>query len=182
MKNVWVAVGLLIAVGCSSSQRETWDVAAHRQPCVGLAEQLCLVVKRPSSSMPGTYYSEIAGLTPQWGHEYTVDVDITPVSPVPADGSSERVNLAAIRRDAPVPAGTTFQFDMFAGRPDRYLSMTAAEAGQLSDGTPFTCTPGSDVCDQIAARLADGTPFAITFAYGPDSLSALSVEDSNGPG
>ena len=168
-------VGLTVLAGCSSSRMETWEVAGHRAPCTGVEAELCLLVYEPGSSRFGLNYSEIEGFGPQWGHEYTINVEITEVSNPPADGSSQLVTLRKVRRDEPLPPGTTFAFQVAGPDASSFVSLTTAEAGQLLDGTRFTCGQGSGVCEEIGLRLASGEPFEITFAHGVDALSALAV-------
>lgn len=173
-------MGVFLAIGCSAESRtETWNVSAHRAPCMGFIPSLCLLVSDPGSSQPSFHYDGIAGLTPRWGHEYTVDVLITPVADPPADGSSLDFKLLRIRRDEAVPAGTTFPFVVMAATPGLtpFLSLAGSDAGQLLDGTPFVCPAGSGVCADIATRLSSGARFEITFAHGDGALTALAVAD-----
>lgn len=176
-------VGLLLLGGCSETRTETWQVAAHRASCTGEATGLCLIVQRPSSSSPQLHYFGIVGFAPQWGHEYTIGVQLTPVSNPPQDGSSEDVTLRGVQRDEVVSPGTTFQFRVFesGSGQNALLSVTAGDAGQLADGAPFVCQAGAGVCEQIRARLESGTPFEITFAHGDGALIALAVADSPSP-
>ena len=155
-------------------------MAAHRASCIGEAASLCLIVQRPGSSSPQFHYFGVVGFDPQWGHEYTIDVQVTPVSNPPQDGSSEDVTLRSVKRDEAVPPGTTFRFRVFEAGPgqNEFLSLTAGDAGQLADGEPFACQVGSGVCEQIRARLESGTPFEITFAHDDGALLALAVADS----
>ena len=109
--------GLLLLAGCSETRSETWQVAAHRASCLGEAASLCLIVQRPGSSSPQFHYFGVVGFDPQWGHEYTIDVQVTPVSNPPQDGSSEDVTLRGVKRDEAVPSGTTFRFRVFEAGP-----------------------------------------------------------------
>jgi hypothetical protein len=173
-------VAVFFAIGCSESRTATWEISAHRAPCVGEATSLCLIAREAGASEPSYHYDEIAGFAPQWGHEYTVDVRITSISNPPADGSSLEFTLLRVRRDEAVLPGTTFQFVVIALGPGYtpFLSLVGADAGELMDGTPFVCAAGSGACEAIAARLTAGVRFEITFAHGGGSLTALAVTDT----
>jgi hypothetical protein len=190
MRHSWIfAVAFGAASGCSPApeppgnvgEMQTIDIAAHRAPCMGITEQLCLVVKKSGASNLGFEYGQIEGLIPKWGHQYTVDIEVVPVPNPPADGSSLRSVLRSLRRDEVVAAGTIFKFRVFSeggANPARFVSLTGPDGGQLMDGTPFRCSVDSGSCSQISIRLARQETFDIVFQHGGDSLVALRAEDA----
>ena len=113
-------------------------VGAEKEPCVGEAAQLCLVVQEEGARSSTLFYDSIDGFEHAWGVEFEIRVDEQEVEDPPADGSSITwTHLATTRRNPRAP-GDTFNWDVDFGR-GAFVSLTDATSGTLMDGKAFTC-------------------------------------------
>ncbi|MBD2757300.1 DUF4377 domain-containing protein [Spirosoma validum] len=74
----------------------TMRVADHRQDCVGVGPQKCLLVKTDGDTDWKFFYSGIEGFSYEEGFEYQLLVKREPIANPPADGSSIRYTLVEI--------------------------------------------------------------------------------------
>lgn len=71
----------------------TMQVADHRQDCMGVAPQKCLLVKTEGDADWTLFYDGIEGFTYEEGYTYRLLIKRVPVANPPADGSSIRYTL-----------------------------------------------------------------------------------------
>ena len=91
------AVGVGESASGAATVIERWWIDADHVDCVGLIEQTCLVVREGSEAADRTwFYDGIDGLDPVEGTAYVIDVAITPLEIVPADGPSAHYELVEI--------------------------------------------------------------------------------------
>ncbi len=153
---------------------ETYNIAAHKAPCVGVGLFLCSIVD--SGEGDEYFYDGIDGFEFAWGTEVTAEVRKTKVVNPPADGSSSRYTLVEILDDEPVATGTEFSWDLQGGLnnmtdtpPIDPTTMT------LLDGTAFAC-PDATLCDAVDQANEDGADLVVTFAFAADALELVAVE------
>lgn len=90
-------VMLTVLSGCDKTDLKpgiiTMQVADHRQDCVGVGPQKCLLVKTDGSTDWELFYSGIEGFVYEEGYEYQLLVKREKIKNPPADGSSIRYTL-----------------------------------------------------------------------------------------
>ena len=72
------------------------EVAARRVPCVGMAPQECLQVRRHADAAWELFYDPIEGFTHEPGFQYRLLVAEREIPNPPADGSSRAYRLLAV--------------------------------------------------------------------------------------
>ncbi|MEZ4557560.1 MAG: META domain-containing protein [Caldilineaceae bacterium] len=80
----------------ADGEEKTLYVGPTQADCVGVAPQLCLLVKEDPDADYTYFYSNIDGFTFVPGYEYELRVQVTPVENAPADASSLRYTLVEV--------------------------------------------------------------------------------------
>ena len=101
MKRLILSLWLVVVVVCCKKNEPLSDVitmrvADHRQDCVGVAPQKCLLVKTDGATNWQFFYDGIHGFTYEEGFEYQLLVKREPITNPPADGSSIRYTLVQV--------------------------------------------------------------------------------------
>ena len=156
----------------------TW-INHYQVPCSGWeGKHFCYLVADSENGPWRMEYDPIGGVSLEWGHVYEVALGFVDQGDVGVDAPSISTFVSEIRTDRMVDVGsTTFEFrvDPQLGELGyRYLTMTGADSGELSDRTPFVCE-SSQVCDLLETALGDDKPFAVSFGYGPELLPLVAV-------
>lgn len=119
----------------AEGEQVTLYVGPNRQPCMGVAPQLCLQVKENPEDQYSLFYSTIEGFDFEAGFEYELLVNKQTVPNPPADASAFRWTLIEVVSKTPVePAaaleGTTWQLIALLDA-NGMLTMPSAEATLL---------------------------------------------------
>ena len=124
----------------AAGEEKTLYVGPTQADCVGVAPQLCLLVKEEPDADYTYFYSSIDGFTFVPGYEYELRVQVTPVENAPADASSLQYTLVEVVDQTEV--GPTLE-------NTNWLLTGMVDA----DGVLVTEFAG----DAITATFADGT-------------------------
>ena len=166
-------VALLIAVlalagcdilGITGPDTETLEVAPYRLECRGEALSLCLQVRTPGEPSFGNLFFGVDGFRFEWGFNYVIEIEVSDIENVPADGSSIRRSLKRIVARNRVPDDATFE-----------ITLTSAEGRVRSVGEDsyefffgageFVCPIGVE-CDELAMAISEERRIAYRFRYG----------------
>jgi hypothetical protein len=163
---VFSVVGGLLVSGCGGSDDAnevvTYEVAAYQSPCQGSTPQMCLNVRSPGQAAFTFFYSSISGFSPQWGRNYTIEVDITKVPNPPVNGSDRTYQLRRVISEAPVAQGT--QFTVTALQAQQFVVINSADTGAIGGSTPFVCS-AAQLCTDLQALLTSNAAIKLTFGY-----------------
>ncbi len=159
----------------AEGEQVTLYVGPNREPCMGVAPQLCLLVKENPEDEYSLFYSTIEGFEFEPGFEYELLVNKQTVPNPPADASAFRWTLIEVVSKTPVaPAaeleGTTWQLIAFADA-NGMLSMPGAESTLLlQDGE----AGGQGGCNMFFAPYTlDGN----LLTFGPVGSTMMACEE-----
>lgn len=133
--------------------RRTLIVQHHGAECMGMAPQLCLLMREPGGTEFLRSYGGIEGFAYEWGYTYEIEIEEHRVPNPPADGSSIRRVLRAIESQERVAAGTEFQIFLTAGSWG--LSEIAAGRYRAYDAVELVCAGDID-CGGLSTQVAAG--------------------------
>lgn len=159
----------------AEGENVTLYVGPNREPCTGVAPQICLLVKENPEDEYSLFYSTIEGFEFEPGFEYELLVNKQTVPNPPADASAFRWTLIEVVSKTPVaPAadleGTTWQLIAYVDA-NGMLSMPGAEATlRLQDGE----AGGQGGCNMFFAPYTlDGN----LLTFGPAGSTEMACEE-----
>lgn len=120
-------------------------VEPYKRGCTGDEDNYSLC-KRAAAVDPADehdYNDHIHGFQNQWGHRYTLEINVVELPEAFADGSTINFELVSILDDQ-LDLDDEFELPTYA-----FNLEPGASSGVLIDQTPVTCAP--EVCDAIAA-------------------------------
>ena len=170
---------LLFPILLTACTSETIEVDHYRVPCTGEARFLCMRTREKGQKEYNLEYDSIADFNPEWGHRYTLEIDVSSQI-APADGSSIRKELSSVVSDELVPASTTFDVtidgkaEIFGFSPDLTFDMNGG--GMLRGDVPFKCK-NQAACDTAAQTQMNGNNANVTFGYqDPTALPLVLID------
>jgi hypothetical protein len=123
----------------AEGENVTLYVGPNREPCTGVAPQLCLLVKENPEDEYSLFYSTIEGFEYEPGFEYELLVNKQTVPNPPADASAFRWTLVEVVSKTPV--GATAELEGVTWQLIAYI-----------DGNGMLSMPGAD--STITFRMA----------------------------
>lgn len=166
----------------AAAEELTLLVGPNLEPCVGVAPQLCLLVRQSPDEEYRYFYDTIAGFTFEQGYEYELLVSRERRANVPADASAFTYTLIEEVSKTPVEAaasleGTTWKLIAYIDAngqltiPVRDVDATVMfQDGQLSGNTGCNNYFGSYTVDGNTLTIAE--PLGSTMMACPDPLMA----------
>ncbi len=159
----------------AEGEQVTLYVGPNREPCMGVAPQLCLLVKENPEDEYSLFYSTIEGFDFEPGFEYELLVNKQTVPNPPADASAFRWTLIEVVSKTPVAPGaelegTTWQLIAFLDE-NGMLTMSGAESTLLlQDGE----AGGQGGCNMFFAPYTlDGSQLS----FGPVGSTMMACEE-----
>jgi len=140
---------------------KTVYVGAHQVPCVGVAPQMCMLVREDPKDDWTLFYDQIEGFEHEPGFEYELRLQEEKVENPPADASSIRWTLLEIVSKQRSLEGTTWVLELYVNSsgqpagvlPDTQITVLFAD-GQLG---------GDAGCNSYTGQYStDGTKIAIS--------------------
>ncbi|MCE9680384.1 DUF4377 domain-containing protein [Shewanella sp. AS1] len=159
--------GGAILTGCNGSddKAETLSLSVLSNPtvCTAVGNQLCLDV---SGTGPVTafmhFYGSIEGFTYQWGHFYSMTVEVSEIANPPADGSSLAYTLISIDTEVEDNLGSEY---VYSNLELSDAIFTRVDNNYAFYGKEFSCAAGVD-CDTLVSLSGSGGLLSeVTFSY-----------------
>ncbi len=137
-------------VGLGDGETVVYEVAGQKASCTGLFQTLCLQVREPGEEDFYHLHGTPAGFEYQWGFEYVIEVEETPIEEPPADGSSIRRSLERIVSRTPVEAGSSFVLSP----PTAALTpLDSAQYSLFHEPAAIRCTTAEQCAELEATRM-----------------------------
>lgn len=142
-----------LLTGCGepnpSSSRQSdmrFKISHYKVPCTGADVQLCLLVSKDGGETE-YFYDAIEGFEYEWGYEYEISVEQSPVKQPMADASSVSYKLKAIVQKARVAPETEFEL------PLNMEGLALVESGDTgcSYFGDVAIDPGERTCEALTA-------------------------------
>ncbi|WP_414827557.1 DUF4377 domain-containing protein [Alteromonas sp. H39] len=147
----------LVLSACSSdddaSEIRQLTILSHKVVCEADSQQLCLSASGQNDLTAFfPFYEDIRDFQFQWGHQYTLTVDVSKVENPPADGSDRQYTLLSVDSESIDATGTLYL----------YSDVELLENTFTKDGTdyaflgqPFSCLQ-PDACDSLVSMSGSG--------------------------
>ncbi|MGS0497134.1 DUF4377 domain-containing protein [Pseudoalteromonas mariniglutinosa] len=168
---VILLITCLLIISCDddndTSSLDTKTFASHKTPCVGVSQQLCLIIQ--DDDVGSYFYDSIEGFDFVWGHTYQLSLKITDIINPPADASSLQYSIENVISDIEDNVGTRYEYSLV-----ELLEWTfTKESGVYYFlGQPFECQTGVD-CDGLVNLNNSGGLVNVTFEYIGDGQITL---------
>jgi Domain of unknown function (DUF4377) len=175
MNRIWkfmaLSLSILASTACAAdgSEEEVMLVDHYKQPCMGMAPQLCLRVAQNGSEDLNNFYDSIAGFDYEWGHRYELQVQITEIDNPPADGSSRRYTLLEVISDEVVDDHFTLRLSS-----EHVVVESQSEKFSLMGDRDITCADVT-VCETIDAVLSAHGLVEVELGHSSDPAGPLTA-------
>ncbi|WP_153913959.1 DUF4377 domain-containing protein [Shewanella sp. TC10] len=105
--------------GCSDSdsndeqkvQREIWNIVGNPALCQGVITRFCLRYIVEGSDEETVLYDPVEGYNHTWGASDRIEIEKSPISNPPADGSSMKYTLLNIIDNSADPLGSIYTYN-----------------------------------------------------------------------
>ena len=177
--NNFVPIALCAAtLGCGSAEEggtatvRQATIASSKQPCTGVADQLCLQIKRSADAAWENLYTGVDDFDYRWGYEYDLVVQETRVANPPAGASAVDTRLVSLLQAREDPAGTEYLLENV--RLGAGALTTDSAAGYRLYGEPFVRAAGAD-CATLMSLTGSNNTVALRFRYTGDTQISLQL-------
>ncbi|WP_218310715.1 DUF4377 domain-containing protein [Alteromonas antoniana] len=136
-----------------SSEVRQLSIQSHKVVCEAVSQQLCLSASGQNDLTAFfPFYEDIRDFQFQWGHQYSLTVEVSRVENPPADGSDREYTLLSVDSESVDTAGTLYFYSDV-----ELLQNTFTKDGTDYTflGQPFSCLQAVE-CDSLVSMSGSG--------------------------
>lgn len=136
-----------------SSEIRQLSIQSHKVVCEAVSQQLCLSASGQNDLTAFfPFYEDIRDFQFQWGHQYSLTVDVSRVENPPADSSDREYTLLSVDSESVDTAGTLYFYSDV-----ELLQNTFTKDGTdyAFLGQPFRCLQAVE-CDSLVSMSGSG--------------------------
>ena len=136
-----------------SSEIRQLSIQSHKVVCEAVSQQLCLYASGQNDLTAFfPFYEDIRDFQFQWGHQYSLTVDVSRVENPPADSSDREYTLLSVDSESVDTAGTLYFYSDV-----ELLQNTFTKDGTdyAFLGQPFRCLQAVE-CDSLVSMSGSG--------------------------